>query len=160
MGYLGKGPGIRRVLLIKHQIGGLSYVRALFMSNPPRIYSIHLSPARQGGEPYAGVPRGREHPLGQGRGESPAREAPVSSRAEGRGSARLYRLVIFDPLCPPLPPGGRRFWGGEHDSCKIPDSTPNVLKLVELSRLSHLDFRSGFGAVFQGVLWVFTLSRN
>ena len=53
-------------------------------------YSIHLSPARQGGEPYAGVPRGREHPLGQGRGESPAREAPVSSRAAGRGSTRLY----------------------------------------------------------------------
>jgi len=42
----------------------------------------------------------------------------------------------------------------------MPDSTPNVLKLVELSRLSPLDFRSGFGAVFQGVLWVFTLSRN
>src|SRR5262249_40040571 len=51
---------------------------------------IHLSPARYGGEPYAGVPRGREHPLGQGRGESPAREAPVSSRAEGRSSTRLY----------------------------------------------------------------------
>ena len=31
-----------------------------------RLDPIHLSPARQGGEPYAGVPRGREHPLGQG----------------------------------------------------------------------------------------------
>src|SRR5215475_3199882 len=57
--------------------------------------SIHLSPARQGGEPYAGVPRGREHPLGQGRGESPAREAPVSSRAEGRGSTRLYPSMRY-----------------------------------------------------------------
>ena len=38
MGYLGKGPGIRIVLLIKHKIGGLSYVRTLLMSNPPRIY--------------------------------------------------------------------------------------------------------------------------
>jgi hypothetical protein len=52
------------------------------------------------------------------------------------------------------------YLGGEHDSCKIPDSPLNVLKFVELSRLSHLDFRSGFGAVFQGVLWVFTLSIN
>src|ERR687886_792742 len=60
------------------------------LSRSETVTSIHLSPARQGGEPYAGVPRGREHPLGQGRGESPAREAPVSSRAEGRGSTRLY----------------------------------------------------------------------
>src|SRR5262249_16465377 len=63
---------------------------------PPHqlVDSIHLGPAREGGEPYAGVPRGREHPLGQGRGESPAREGPVSSRAEGRGSTRLYRSRV------------------------------------------------------------------
>jgi hypothetical protein len=36
----------------------------------------------------------------------------------------------------------------------------NVLKLVDLSRLSHVDFRSGFGTVFQGVLWVFALRRD
>jgi len=29
-------------------------------------------------------------PLVKGGGKSPAREAPVSSRAEGRGSTRLY----------------------------------------------------------------------
>jgi hypothetical protein len=34
----------------------------------PTYLTIHLSPAPWGGEPYAGVPRGREHPLGQGRG--------------------------------------------------------------------------------------------
>jgi len=33
----------------------------------------------------------------------------------------------------------------------------NVRKLVKLSRVSHVDFHSGFGTVFQGVLWVFTL---
>src|SRR5215470_12227674 len=49
-GYLGTGPGIRRVLLIKHQIGGLSYVRALFMSNPPRIY-LSLSRFKLTGPP-------------------------------------------------------------------------------------------------------------
>src|SRR5262245_45786979 len=38
MGYLGKGPGIRIVLLIRHTLGGLSYVRTLLMSNPLRIY--------------------------------------------------------------------------------------------------------------------------
>src|SRR5438874_476242 len=38
MGYLGKGPGIRTVLLIRHKSVGLSYVRTLFMSNPLRIY--------------------------------------------------------------------------------------------------------------------------
>src|SRR5215471_10820278 len=36
-GYLGKGPGIPTVLLIRHKLGGLSYVRPLFMSNPLRI---------------------------------------------------------------------------------------------------------------------------
>ena len=45
----------------------------------------------------------------------------------------------------------------EHDSCKIRVVPPNVLKLVELSRLSHVDFRIGFGTPFQGVLWIFTL---
>src|SRR4030095_12696244 len=38
MGYLGKGPGIRTVLLIRHKSVGLSYVRTLLMSNPLRIY--------------------------------------------------------------------------------------------------------------------------
>src|SRR4030095_10922194 len=38
MGYLGKGPGIRTVLLITHKSVGWSYVRTLFMSNPLRIY--------------------------------------------------------------------------------------------------------------------------
>ena len=34
----------------------------------------------------------------------------------------------------------------------------HVLKLVELARLSHVDFRSGFGTVFQDIRRVFTLS--
>src|SRR4030095_16148928 len=38
MGYLGKGPGIETVLLIRHKLGGLSYVRTLLMSNPLHIY--------------------------------------------------------------------------------------------------------------------------
>src|SRR5262245_63362029 len=37
MGYLGNGPGIRTVLLIRHKSVGLSYVRTLLMSNPLRI---------------------------------------------------------------------------------------------------------------------------
>src|SRR5262249_26006002 len=38
MGYLGKGPGIRTVLLLRHKSVGWSYVRTLLMSNPLRIY--------------------------------------------------------------------------------------------------------------------------
>ena len=35
---------LRIILLIKHKIGGLSYVRTLLMSNPPRIYCAqHLA---------------------------------------------------------------------------------------------------------------------
>jgi hypothetical protein len=34
----------------------------------------------------------------------------------------------------------------------------NVLKLLELARWSHVDFRSDVGTVFQGVRRVFTLS--
>src|SRR5262249_7084499 len=66
-------------------------------SPPPVItFTKSLSPAPRGGEPCAGVPRGREHPLGQGWGQSPTREAPVSSRAEGRGSTRLYSRPSAD----------------------------------------------------------------
>jgi hypothetical protein len=36
----------------------------------------------------------------------------------------------------------------------------NVLQLVELSRWSHVDFRSSFGTVFPGVRRVFTLSGD
>src|SRR4029450_2340250 len=47
MGYLGKGPGIETVLLIRHKLGGLSYVRTLLMSNPLHIYcALYLAGAR------------------------------------------------------------------------------------------------------------------
>jgi hypothetical protein len=43
---------------------------------------------------------------------------------------------------------------------KFQVAATNVLQLVELARLSHVDFRSGFGTVFQGVCRVFTLSGD
>ncbi len=43
---------------------------------------------------------------------------------------------------------------------KFQVAATNVLKLVELARLSQVDFRSGFGTVFQGVRRVFTLSGD
>jgi hypothetical protein len=43
---------------------------------------------------------------------------------------------------------------------KFQIAATNVLKLVELSRLSHVDFRSGFGTVLQDVRRVFTLSED
>jgi hypothetical protein len=43
---------------------------------------------------------------------------------------------------------------------KFQVAATNVLKLVELARLSHVDFRSGFGTVFQGICRVFTLSGD
>src|SRR5215467_6626595 len=82
---------VQATALPRVRMTGMTSLHGWPLSN---ALTIHLSPARQGGEPYAGIPRGREHPLGQGRGESPAREAPVSSRAEGRGSTRLY-LTFF-----------------------------------------------------------------
>ena len=36
----------------------------------------------------------------------------------------------------------------------------HVLKLVELARLSHVDVRSGFGTVLQGICRVFTLAGD
>src|SRR5262245_45841530 len=39
-------------------------------------------------------------------------------------------------------------------------ATTNVLKLIELARLLHVDLHSGFGTVFQGVRRVFTLSGD
>jgi hypothetical protein len=57
-----------------------------------------------------------------------------------------------------LPEGLTR--GASTIRVKFQIAPPNVLKLVELSHLSHADFRSGFGTVFQCVLWVFTLSRD
>src|SRR4029453_2694907 len=50
MGYLGKGPGIETVLLIRHKLGGLSYVRTLLMSNPLHIYcALYLETRKIGG---------------------------------------------------------------------------------------------------------------
>jgi hypothetical protein len=43
---------------------------------------------------------------------------------------------------------------------KFQVAATNVLKLVELARLSQVDFRSGFGTVFQDVRRVFTLSGD
>jgi hypothetical protein len=43
---------------------------------------------------------------------------------------------------------------------KFQTAATNVLKLIELARLSHVDIRSGFGTAFQGVRRVFTLSGD
>jgi hypothetical protein len=51
-------------------------------------------------------------------------------------------------------------WGASTIRIKFQIAPPNVLKLVELSCLSHVDFYNGFGTVFQGVLWVFALRRD
>jgi hypothetical protein len=51
-------------------------------------------------------------------------------------------------------------WGLSAIRVKFQVAAANVLKLVELARLSHVDFRSGIGTVFQGVRRVFTLSRD
>src|SRR5215510_9283518 len=45
MGYLGKGPGIRTVLLLRHKSGRLYYVRTLLIAHPLHIscalYLVH-----------------------------------------------------------------------------------------------------------------------
>src|SRR5262245_53135457 len=43
---------------------------------------------------------------------------------------------------------------------KFQMAATNVLKLIELARLLHVDFRSSFGTVFQGVHRVFILSGD
>jgi hypothetical protein len=51
----------------------------------------------------------------------------------------------------------RQCWWASTIRVKFPIATTNALKLIELARLLHVDFRSGFGTVFQGVHRVFTL---
>src|SRR5262249_24599668 len=60
---------------------------------------------------------------------------------------------------------GQNWIGDEQPPCggastirvKFQIAATNVLKLIKLAHLSHVDFHSGFATVFQGVHRVFTL---